>query len=136
MKIKIHLADVVVTNMTMKMKVVDAEVMIMNMIMKAVVVGCGEGEALTVDLEDENGNVIPCEIVDGFTYKDNEYALVQNPEDDSIYLFKVVGDEETGELIIPEDEEFEEVTAYYEEIIKARNNSIKESLQMHRLFLN
>lgn len=80
--------------------------------------GCGEGEAFTVDLEDEEGNVIPCEVVDGFTYKDNEYALVQNPEDDSIYLFKVVGDEETGELIIPEDEEFEEVTAYYEEMIK------------------
>ncbi|MBU3190729.1 DUF1292 domain-containing protein [Clostridium bowmanii] len=82
--------------------------------------GCGEGEgeALTVDLEDENGNVVPCEIVDGFTFKDNEYALVQNPEDDSIYLFKVVGDDETGELIIPEDEEFAEVTAYYEEMIK------------------
>ena len=80
--------------------------------------GCGEGEALTVDLEDENGNVVPCEIVDGFTFKDNEYALVQNPEDDSIYLFKVIGDEETGELVIPEDEEFAEVTAYYEEMIK------------------
>lgn len=80
--------------------------------------GCGEGEALTVDLEDENGNIVPCEIVDGFTYKDNEFALVQNPEDDSIYLFKVVGDEETGELVIPEDEEFAEVTAYYEEMIK------------------
>ena len=80
--------------------------------------GCGEGETMTVDLEDENGNVVPCEIVDGFTYKDNEYALVQNPEDDSIYLFKVIGDEETGELIIPEDEEFAEVTKYYEEMIK------------------
>lgn len=80
--------------------------------------GCGEGEAFTVDLEDEEGNVVPCEVVDGFTYKDNEYALVQNPEDDSIYLFKVIGDEETGELIIPEDEEFEEVTKYYEEMIK------------------
>jgi hypothetical protein len=80
--------------------------------------GCGEGEAFTVDLEDEEGNVLPCEVVDGFTYKDNEYALVQNPEDDSIYLFKVVGDEETGELVIPEDEEFEEVTKYYEEMIK------------------
>lgn len=80
--------------------------------------GEGEGEALTVDLEDENGNVVSCEIVDGFTYKDNEYALVQNPEDDSIYLFKVIGDDETGELVIPEDEEFEEVTKYYEELIK------------------
>ncbi|MCB2294264.1 DUF1292 domain-containing protein [Clostridium algoriphilum] len=81
--------------------------------------GCEEGEALTVDLEDENGNVVPCEIVDGFTYKENEYALVQNPEDDSIYLFKVIGDDETGELVIPEDKEFAEVTAYYEELIKS-----------------
>jgi hypothetical protein len=75
--------------------------------------GCEENEALIVDLEDENGNIVPCEMVDGFSYKDNEYVLVQNPEDDSVYLFKVVGTEEDSELIIPEDEEFEEVSAYY-----------------------
>ena len=80
--------------------------------------GCGceehEHEALLVDLEDENGNIVTCEVVDGFEYKDNEYVLVQNPEDGSVYLFKVVGDEENSELVVPEDEEFDEVTNYYQ----------------------
>jgi uncharacterized protein YrzB (UPF0473 family) len=80
--------------------------------------GCGEHEheSLIVDLEDENGNLVQCEVVDGFEYKDNEYVLVQNPNDGSIYLFKVVGEGEEGELVIPEDEEFEEVSAYYENL--------------------
>ncbi|PRR79376.1 hypothetical protein CLLI_08560 [Clostridium liquoris] len=82
--------------------------------------GCGcedhdhEHGALVVDLEDENGKVVTCEVVDGFEYKENEYVLVQNPEDGSVYLFKVVGDEENSELVIPEDEEFEEVSSYYQ----------------------
>ncbi|GAA0724422.1 DUF1292 domain-containing protein [Clostridium malenominatum] len=80
--------------------------------------GCGceehDHEALLVDLEDENGNIVTCEVVDGFEYKDNEYVLVQNPEDGSVYLFKVVGDEENSELVVPEDEEFDEVTNYYQ----------------------
>ncbi|WP_027625857.1 DUF1292 domain-containing protein [Clostridium lundense] len=82
--------------------------------------GCGceghdhEHGALVVDLEDENGNVVTCEVVDGFEYKDNEYVLVQNPQDGSVYLFKVIGDEENSELVIPEDEEFEEVSSYYQ----------------------
>ena len=61
--------------------------------------GCGEHEheSLIVDLEDENGNLVQCEVVDGFEYKDNEYVLVQNPNDGSIYLFKVVGEGEEGE---------------------------------------
>jgi hypothetical protein len=79
--------------------------------------GCGEQENLIIDLEDENGNVVPCELVDGFEYKDSEYAIVQHPENGSVYLFKVVGEGEEGELIIPEDEEFEEVSAYYEEMV-------------------
>lgn len=89
--------------------------------------GCGCGcddhghdhEALVVDLEDENGNVIQCEIVDGFLYEENEYALVQNPDDGSIYLFKVVGDDEVGELVVPEDEEYEAARAYYEQLIES-----------------
>ena len=80
--------------------------------------GCGcehnEQGNMIVDLEDENGNIVPCEIVDGFNFKDNEYVLVQNPEDGSTYLFKVQGEGDNGELIIPEDDEFEEVSAYYE----------------------
>lgn len=81
--------------------------------------GCGEGEheSLIVDLEDENGNVVPCEVIDGFEYKNNEYAIVQNPENGSVYLFKVVGEGEEGELVIPDDSEFEEVSAYYEQLM-------------------
>lgn len=79
---------------------------------------CGDEGALIVDLEDENGNIVPCEVVDGFTYKENEYVLVQNPEDDSVYLFKVVGEGEQGDLVIPEDDEFEEVSKYYESLLE------------------
>ncbi|WP_102400978.1 DUF1292 domain-containing protein [Haloimpatiens massiliensis] len=81
--------------------------------------GCGEHETLMVDLEDENGNVVKCEVVDGFAYKDNEYAIVQNPEDGSVYLFKVIGDgEEIAELAIPDDKEFDEVKEYYESLLE------------------
>jgi uncharacterized protein YrzB (UPF0473 family) len=79
--------------------------------------GCGhEHGPMLVDLEDENGNVVSCEVVDGFEYKDNEYVLVQNPEDGSVYLFKVVGEGDEGELVVPEDSEFDEVTAYYQSL--------------------
>ncbi|WP_163193318.1 DUF1292 domain-containing protein [Clostridium thermarum] len=78
---------------------------------------CGHDHGpMIVDLEDEEGNVVSCEVVDGFEYKDNEYVLVQNPDDGSVYLFKVVGEGDEGELVVPEDSEFEEVTAYYQNL--------------------
>lgn len=80
--------------------------------------GCDHEEALMIELEDENGNIVPCEVIDGFEYKDNEYVLVQNPEDESVYLFKVVGEGEDSELVVPEDEEFDEVTAYYDSLVE------------------
>lgn len=73
----------------------------------------GEHESFVVDLEDENGNVISCDVVDAFEYNDKEYVLVQNPEDSSVYLFESHGDE--GELSVPEEAEFEAVTKYYQE---------------------
>jgi hypothetical protein len=83
--------------------------------------GCGCGhdhdhEPMIVDLEDENGNVVSCEAIDGFVYKETDYILVQNPDDGSVYLFKVVGEE--GELVVPDEEEFEEVSKYYEESLE------------------
>ncbi|MGL5244259.1 MAG: DUF1292 domain-containing protein [Sarcina sp.] len=77
--------------------------------------GCGDHdhEHFVVDLEDEEGNVISCDVIDAFEYKEEEYVLVQNPADGSVYLFKSQGEE--GELTIPSEEEFEEVTKYYEE---------------------
>lgn len=82
--------------------------------------GCGcedHHHGLTVTLEDENGVEIQCEVIEGFEYKENEYALVQNPSDESVYLFKVVGEGEEGQLVVPEDEEFNEVIAYYEALL-------------------
>ncbi|WP_346913643.1 DUF1292 domain-containing protein [Clostridium sp.] len=84
--------------------------------------GCGEHEAMFVELEDEEGNVTQCEIVDGFLFEENEYALVQNPDDGSIYLFKVVGDDEVGELVVPEDKEYDAAKAYYEELLANENS--------------
>lgn len=83
--------------------------------------GCGhdhdhEHGPMIVDLEDEHGNVVSCEVIDGFNYKDNDYILVQNPDDGSVYLFKVEGEE--GELVVPEEEEFEEVSKYYEQTLE------------------
>ncbi|MCH3964349.1 MAG: DUF1292 domain-containing protein [Clostridium sp.] len=75
--------------------------------------GCGDHEPLMVDLEDENGNAVQCEVVDGFAYKENEYAIVENHENGSVYLFKVVGEGDMGELVIPDDAEFDEVSEYY-----------------------
>ena len=52
--------------------------------------GCGEHEHehFVVDLEDDNGNVLSCPIVDAFEFEENEYVLAQNPEDESVYLFR------------------------------------------------
>lgn len=80
--------------------------------------GCGcedhDHGSFVVDLEDENGNVVPCEVIDGFVFNDSEFALVQNPQDGAVFLFKVVGEGEEGELVVPDDEEFKAATAYYE----------------------
>ncbi len=83
--------------------------------------GCDDHESLIIDLEDENGNIVPCELVDGFEYKGSEYAIVQHPENGAVYLFKVVGDGEEGELVVPEDEEFEEVSAFYENMVTSED---------------
>ena len=79
--------------------------------------GCGCGhdheEALVIDLEDENGNVVSCPIIDSFEYEGNEYLLTQNPEDESVYMFKLVNEE----LVVPEEEEFDKVAKYYNEVL-------------------
>ena len=79
--------------------------------------GCGCGhdheEALVIDLEDENGNVVSCPVIDSFEYEGNEYLLTQNPEDESFYMFKIVNEE----LVVPEEEEFNKVAEYYNEVL-------------------
>ncbi|MEG0296279.1 MAG: DUF1292 domain-containing protein [Clostridium sp.] len=80
--------------------------------------GCGcaehELENYVVDLEDDNGNVISCPIVDAFEYEGAEYVLAQNEEDDSVYLFK---SDEEGELTVPDEAEFDKVAAYYSDVL-------------------
>ena len=70
--------------------------------------GCNDEENFVIDLEDENGNVVTCPIIDEFEWK--AYYLAQNPEEDSVYLFRLDEDE----LVVPDEEEFDRVSAYYQ----------------------
>lgn len=72
--------------------------------------GCGEHESFVIDLEDENGNLISCPIVDQFNYEENEYFLAQNPNEGSVYLFRLEGEE----LVSPDEDEFERASSYYQ----------------------
>lgn len=74
---------------------------------------CDCEEGYTIDLEDENGNVISCPIIDEFEYEGKEYYLAQNVEDESVYMFKLIGEE----LVVPEEEEFDKVSTYYNEVL-------------------
>lgn len=68
-----------------------------------------------VELEGENGNMISCPIVAQFEYEEKVYVLAQSPEDDSAYMFRVEGEGEDEELVVPDEEEFDRVATYYEE---------------------
>lgn len=72
-------------------------------------------DTLVIDLEDENGNMISCPIIDQFEYEEKVYVLAQSPEDDSVYMFRVDGEGEDEELVVPDEEEFDRVAAYYNE---------------------
>lgn len=83
--------------------------------------GCGCGhEPMLVELEGENGEPIQCEIIEGFELKGKEYAVLVSPDDENYYIFKVEGDEETGSLVVPSDEEFEEATEFYGRVLEER----------------
>ncbi|MCR4944760.1 MAG: DUF1292 domain-containing protein [Clostridium sp.] len=79
--------------------------------------GCGCGhdheEALVITLDDGKGNEEQCIVIDSFEYEENEYLLAQSQKDESVYLFKMVGEE----LVYPEEEEFNKVTTYYNEVL-------------------
>lgn len=81
--------------------------------------GCGEAhgehDSFVVDLVDDEGNTVSCPIIDAFEFEGNEYVLARNMEDDSVYLFRA--SEETEELIVPEEDEFEKVSTYYNETL-------------------
>ncbi|MBY0756169.1 DUF1292 domain-containing protein [Clostridium sardiniense] len=79
--------------------------------------GCGEDhhEHFVVDLVDDEGNTISCPIIDAFEFEGNEYVLAKNMEDESVYLFRT--SEENEELVVPEEDEFERVSTYYNETL-------------------
>jgi len=72
---------------------------------------CEHDDDFVIDLEDDNGNLVSCPIIDTFEFEGNEYLLAQSPEDDSVYMFKSVGEE----MVVPEEEEFNKVATYYNE---------------------
>ena len=74
-------------------------------------------ETLVIDLEGEDGNTISCPLIVQFEYEEKVYVLAQNPEDDSVYMFRVEGEGEDEELVVPEEEEFDRVAAYYNEVL-------------------
>ncbi len=74
-----------------------------------------DDDTLFIDLEDENGNMISCPIVDQFEYEEKVYVLAQSPEDDSLYIFRVEGEGENAEVVYLDEEEFDRVATYYEE---------------------
>lgn len=80
--------------------------------------GCGEHEHefFVVDLIDEEGNSIPCPVVDAFEFNDKEYVVVENPEDGNRYVFRTEG--EDGELFDLDEKEYEEVSAFYESLME------------------
>lgn len=78
--------------------------------------GCEEHETFVIDLEDDNGNVISCPIVDAFQCEEKEYILAMNEADDSYYLFRVEG-EEGEDLVVPDEEEFDRVSKYYNDVL-------------------
>ncbi|MBP1889486.1 hypothetical protein J2Z53_001067 [Clostridium moniliforme] len=79
--------------------------------------GCGEdhNEHFVVDLVDDEGNTISCPIIDAFEFEGNEYVLAKNMDDESVYLFRA--SEESEELVVPEEDEFERVSTYYNETL-------------------
>lgn len=81
---------------------------------------CSHDDEDTVELEDENGNIVKCQIIDSFAYENTEYVLVQNSENQEVYLFKVKVNEDKNinELEVPNDEEFKSASEYYEKLME------------------
>ena len=77
--------------------------------------GCGP---MKVSLEDDNGNVIECEIIDGFELDGKEYAVLMSEESEELYIFGVEGDEEVGELVVPTEEDFQKAREHYEKLVE------------------
>ncbi len=80
-----------------------------------------EPENTTIEIVDENGQTIYCELFNIVEYKNNEYALLlpkdqKNDEEAEFVLMKIVEEGEDITFINLEDDEFQEVAEYIENI--------------------
>ncbi len=80
-----------------------------------------EEENNIIEILDEEGNVIKCELYDIIEFEDNQYAILidteSDEEDPEMVLMRFV--EENGESYfetIEDDEEFERVSEYVENL--------------------
>ena len=89
-----------------------------------------EMEAEVIVLEDEDGNEIEFEIVDVFEMKERKYAVLipcdeDEDSEEEIAVFLRIGFDKDGEDILEDldDDEFEEVAKFYEEMIAEEDDS-------------
>ena len=82
-----------------------------------------------IDFEDEDGNVIPFEVIDYLFYNGEEYALLadadaEDEDDVECVICKVVAEEEDGEEV--ENFELVEDDSLAEKLLELFNTKIKE----------
>lgn len=68
-----------------------------------------------IELIDEEGNLLTFRLHEWFDYKDDIFAVLLDEEGEAILLKSI---DEDGEMtfVTPSDEEFKEVSAYYENL--------------------
>lgn len=78
-----------------------------------------------IETVDEHGHNISFKLLDIIPFENKEYALVQNPKvednDDSIVLMRLITEQDGGYSFetIDDDDEFERVSEYVDEVITA-----------------
>jgi hypothetical protein len=79
---------------------------------------CGCEEVPMVYLEREDGTEVGLPIVASFEYKDVEYVVVDDEDEEASYIFSIA--EENGEeVLVPvSDEMFDEVSAVYDKLME------------------
>lgn len=69
----------------------------------------------TIELEDEEGNIVEFKIEDIFEYKTSTYAILVD-EDEEAILMEVIDLDDYIEFLNVEDNLFEEIVEFYEKL--------------------
>lgn len=78
---------------------------------------CGDFELQEIELIDDEGNAAKFLIDEWFDYNGKMYAVAVSAEnEDDALLFRVEEEGETMNFYTPDEEEFDEVSKYYEEL--------------------